>query len=63
MFKKDINNMNKEELVKELQNLRDSRRKGYTIVPKTKKQNNPFANIPEDIAEKILELLKEKKGE
>ena len=56
----EVKNMTRDELVEELKLLRDSRKKGYTQAPKVRrKKNDPFQDIPTDLAEKLLaELMK-----
>jgi hypothetical protein len=59
---KEVKDMTREELLAELENLRSTRKKGYTQNPKvrrSKNANNEFSGISADLAEKLLaELLK-----
>jgi ribosomal protein S21 len=51
--------MSKEELVLELQKLRESRRRGYTQTPRVnrKRKDSAFSDMDEELAAKLLELL------
>ena len=56
---KQIAEMSKEELVLELQKLRESRRRGYTQTPRVnrKRKDSAFSDMDEELAAKLLELL------
>ncbi len=60
IFDKDITKMSKEELKQLVMDLRAARKRGYEIKPRTRKASNPFADVPSEIAEKILAELQEK---
>ena len=54
----EINEMSKAQLIEMLEKLRESRKRGYMKPPKTRRNQNPFSNLPEDLANKILDELK-----
>lgn len=57
----EIKDMTKAQLEEMLRKLRESRKKGYTISPKSRRSTNPFADLDPDVAEQILKELMEKK--
>lgn len=56
----EVNEMSRAQLIEMLEKLRENRKKGYEKSAKTRRASNPFNDIPEDIANKILDELKKK---
>jgi len=56
----EVNEMNRAQLIEMLEKLREDRKKGYERPPRTRRDQNPFSGLPEDLANKILQELKGK---
>lgn len=56
----EVNEMSRAQLIEMLEKLRENRKKGYEKPAKTRHVSNPFNDIPEDVANKILDELKKK---